>query len=248
MPDEHRAVEAELDAYRPAATPPFALVRARRRARGRRRTGGAVAVSALAAVGVALLPSVLGSGQGGPVTSRQAAGPEPTAAQDGVRYGYAVSTRDAGRELERCLSLPGVLQGLTLTTSTPVRTGQIAGSGNADAFQACVEDIASVVHVTVTRFADTLPGRPVSFSISYAGPASYDGRRDDAVLRSCLDLPGVPEPVDPFFTHPPTYAVTVAEPEHVDAFRACLAGIGGISVLETAGPGGRPGGTPEPTP
>ena len=64
MSDLHQAVQAEIDAYTPAAAPPFAVLVDRRRARGRRRlaTGGA-ALSALAVVAAAASAPTPGGGR-----------------------------------------------------------------------------------------------------------------------------------------------------------------------------------------
>jgi hypothetical protein len=64
MSDLHRAVEDEIDAFRPDRTPPFAGLLARRRARDRRRTAtGAVALSVVAVAGIVFVPSILSGGE-----------------------------------------------------------------------------------------------------------------------------------------------------------------------------------------
>ncbi len=64
MSDLHQAVEDEIDAFRPDRTPPFAGLLARRRARDRRRTAtGAAALSAVAVIGIAFVPSALSGGE-----------------------------------------------------------------------------------------------------------------------------------------------------------------------------------------
>lgn len=64
MSDLHRAVEDEIDAFRPDRTPPFAGLLARRRARDRRRTAtGAAALSAVAVIGIVFVPSALSGGE-----------------------------------------------------------------------------------------------------------------------------------------------------------------------------------------
>lgn len=67
-----RAVDAQLDAYRPTGTPPFAVIEARKRSRDRRRyvvAGAALSVVALAGVAFAA-----GTQDGAPDTARSVAG------------------------------------------------------------------------------------------------------------------------------------------------------------------------------
>lgn len=81
MSDLHRAIEAELDAHRPDVTPPFAAVRARKRALDRRRNALAgAALSVVAVAGIAVLPSALGPGGGQTRDGRNPvyAAPSPT--------------------------------------------------------------------------------------------------------------------------------------------------------------------------
>lgn len=60
-----RAVDAQIDAYRPDRVPPFEAIEGRKRSRDMRRGGAALAATALAVAGVAFVPSVL-AGSGGP--------------------------------------------------------------------------------------------------------------------------------------------------------------------------------------
>jgi hypothetical protein len=63
MSDLHRAVEDEIDAFRPDRTPPFGALMDRHRARNRRRYAtGAAAVSAVAVAGIVFVPSALSGG------------------------------------------------------------------------------------------------------------------------------------------------------------------------------------------
>lgn len=170
MSDLHRAVEAELQAYRPDRAPAFAALKARKRQRDQRRAGAAVTLSVIAVAGIAFVPNALGSGSGG---SQGVAGPQPKEAEP--------------------------------TRSEP-------------------DDALSI-----------------AFRVTYSDPAAYDGRSDDARLSPCLALQGVGSPLDPFFTRPPSYTVTVKGGGQVEAFRTCLAGLTNISVQELPSPEGPSG-------
>ena len=71
------AAREDLTAFRPDRTPPFAALRARKRARDMRRGGAALAVTALAVAGVAFVPTLLAGSvaPGGETARGEATGP-----------------------------------------------------------------------------------------------------------------------------------------------------------------------------
>lgn len=71
------AAREDLTAFRPDRTPPFAALRARKRARDMRRGGTALAVTALAVAGIAFVPTLLAGSvaPGGETTRGEATGP-----------------------------------------------------------------------------------------------------------------------------------------------------------------------------
>lgn len=111
MPDDlDRAVDAQIDAYRPATVPPFSAIEGRKRARDRRRMAvgaGALSVAALAGAGL-LIPSLTGGGD-----RLTPGGPSEATAVTRFAVQYATSSPAEGRSdgadaaLTRCLGLPG---------------------------------------------------------------------------------------------------------------------------------------------
>ena len=71
------AAREDLTAFRPDRTPPFAALRARKRARDMRRGGTALAVTALAVAGIAFVPTLLAGSvaPGGETARGEATGP-----------------------------------------------------------------------------------------------------------------------------------------------------------------------------
>lgn len=140
MSDLHRAVQAEIDSFRPDRTPPFSAIadRSRDRDRRRRRVFFGAALAVLAVAGVAV-----GSGVLLDRPQLRAAG-EP-------RWDYRVEPDDEAvinpRLTEQrlaCFTLPGV-------TATPPAEGRratysvtVTGSAERAAFEKCITAVAGV--------------------------------------------------------------------------------------------------------
>lgn len=88
-----RAVDASIDAYRPASVPPFEAVEARKRTRDRRRGAGAALLSAAAVIAVAVLSG--GAVLAPPDRQPTAAGSGAPQARTAVPDGYSAELRDA---------------------------------------------------------------------------------------------------------------------------------------------------------
>ena len=246
MSDLHRAVEAEFDAYRPTLLPPFAVIRTRKRRREQRRVGAAVALSVDAVLAAAVGPSALGQILKPSIAPAVIAGPAPSATQDDARFAYGVSWRTEATAYskeddlllqQKCLTLPGVVMGPTLTSLPPIYSGQIIGTSNAGAFRACAGEAAPGANVTVSPLPPTTG--PVQFRIRYGDPDKFQDARDTPLVQQCLNVPGVSVPADPYFSRPPTYNVT-ASGQKADDLRQCLAALGNLSVFETVDPKGAP--------
>src|SRR4051794_24701387 len=110
MSDLHQAVQAEMASHTPVSSPPFDVLRARKRSRDRRVKVAAVAGSALAVVSITFAASALGGGRrhaevAGDVGAAEVfvVGVKPTDAKSGSTAG-----RDAQEIVGRCLQSHGV--------------------------------------------------------------------------------------------------------------------------------------------
>ena len=123
------AARDDLTAFRPDRTPPFAALRARKRARDTRRGGAALAVTALAVAGVAFVPALLaGSGAPGGETARgEATGPADRPPQSLTLDGLEFLRRDTEQFVLRPGVRPDDELGVFVTVpQTPVRDGDCA--------------------------------------------------------------------------------------------------------------------------
>ena len=164
-----RAVDAQIDAFRPDTVPPFAAIETRKRARDRRRNSRAAVLSALSVVGVVGVvfagPSLTGGG-GDRVTGPQLAGPAatPTTTVDDkatTRYGLSYvdpGAYDADRDeppVTACLALPGTSEVGVEKSSPPGYSVLLTGSERAAVFERCA---AALDNVAVRDLDVTLPG------------------------------------------------------------------------------------------
>lgn len=149
-----RAVDAQIDAFRPDTVPPFAAIETRKRGRDRRRM--AVAARALSVVGVigVVFAGPLLTGGGDRLTGPPATGPTgtPTAtvANGTTRYGLSYGdpgAYDAGRDeplIEACLALPGTSEVGVDQSLPPGYSVLLTGTERAAAFQRCAADLDNV--------------------------------------------------------------------------------------------------------
>jgi hypothetical protein len=151
MSELHRAVQAEIDAFRPDVTPPLTVIRDRKRARDRRRYGAsALALSVLAAAG-----AVVASGAGAGVPDRLPSFADPeerSAAGEQVRRTFDITYRDAaGYEqdrdaprIERCFALPGS-GGVAVRDSVPPQYAvTVTGEAEITGFRNCLGTLSNV--------------------------------------------------------------------------------------------------------
>lgn len=183
MSDLPRAVQAEIDAYTPAAAPPFDALAGRKRSRDRRRLaagGAALSAVAVAAAAAVLAPS-LGGGPDRPSSYAGPAGGTATTTID-VRFGatgdgdQAAVEECVGRPVLAKLSSPPVYA--TTLTAAPERTRTVVD---------CLKRLPGVASVKAVEAADE-PGPAV---IAWTGATVClisDGLEDGP----CRDL-GAPE-------------------------------------------------------
>ncbi len=234
MSDLHRAVEAELDAHRPTLTPPFAAIRARKRARDQRRAAGAAALSVVAVLGVAFLPSALRPAPERADRTTTVAGPTADHEQDQTHFRYGVDwvgqraaySKDVDLALHRdCFVLGG--SAVTARTSLPPRySGTVTSRVNAEALRRCVAQNAPGANFTLKLMQDG----PQTFFIRYRDLAAFDPARDTPLIEECLSLAGIRE--SKAAGRPPVYAVTAAGAEQADVLSACLATLKNVTVLQ----------------
>jgi hypothetical protein len=154
----HRAVQAEIAARTPSRWPSFEALKARKKARDRRRGLAAASASALAVAGVAFLPSMLGS-SAGPET-RPPVGEglgNPAVFDYRVRAedvpAFQAAGADALTDLEVCLQYPGLSDGERLESDPAQYSGRVTGQDQAQAFQACVQRVPGMT-ATLTPEAE----------------------------------------------------------------------------------------------
>ncbi len=238
MSDLHRAVEAELDAHRPTLTPPFEAIRARKRARDQRRAAGAAALSVVAVLGVAFLPSSLRPAHEPANRTTTVAGPTADQEQDQTHFRYGVNwtgqraaySEDVDSALHRdCFALGGVTTGPARLSLPPRYSGTVTSRVNAEALRRCVAANAPGANFTLTPMQDA----PHSFLIRYKDPAAFNPTRDNPLMEKCLNLAGISDPKTT--SRPPVYNVTAAGAKQADALSACLARLKNVTVVRGDG-------------
>jgi hypothetical protein len=180
MPDPlDDAVDARIAAYRPDRTPPFAALQARKRSRDMRRSGAALAATALAVAGVAFVPSFLaGSGGPGGTTARgegsaTAAQPPATLSVDGLEF--------LRRDTVRFVLRPGVRDGDDLGVFVTVPETYVPDGDCAEHYEPVVASERDDQVVLATWRYTPEPTRP---------ELSCDGvGRGDRTVRLQLDEP-----------------------------------------------------------
>lgn len=210
MSDLHRAIQERGNDFRPDRTPPFKALQDRKRRRDQRRAGAAVALSIAAVLGVAVVPSALGSGGvGSPDLADQ-----PQVSAD---YAYTIDWHGNGDAYsesvsqalsERCFTLPGLSNQGIAYSSPPIFSGRIQSEDNADAFRQCAEEAAPGANVQVREDLAEQPAQ-----IAYTLRPSVIRPMEPSVaeeIEQCLALPGVTgSSVQE--SDPPTYGITATE-------------------------------------
>lgn len=253
MSDLHRAIQERTDDFRPDRTPTLQALRDRKRRRDQRRAGAAVALSVAAVLGVVIGPAALGLGEKRS-TSQQVAGtpggirevlvcgsasglPPCASVTDPERVGQLYEAFQAGTQNgPECPAVDQQVWRLifkSATDSTTVDVPAACGSTLTQPRYEVTDDERDLVRTILAEPITPIGERLVAFTIRYQSEAAYDGPSDDARIKQCLDLPNVSSPLDPFFTSPPTYNVSVREQPQIQAFRACLADIDDLTVLES---------------
>lgn len=229
MYDLHQAVQAEIAAHTPTLPPSFEALKARKRARDRRRTGAAVAVSALAVAGIAFVPSALLDAGG--KAPNQVAQPG-----DAEVFGFHIKATDTWTDsegggagpaaLQQCLELPGLSEATARYSYPAQYSGQVTGRDNADALTDCVEAVpgwgATLTAITTPGETRTYTVRP---SVKTVANPRLEEQRD-----ACFALPGV-QAVGQGESMPVIYRVTVPASD-APAFEQCIGAVVGLYVPE----------------
>lgn len=149
-----RAVDAQIDAFRPDKVPPFAAIETRKRRRDRRRMAvGAGVLSVVGVVGVVFAgPSLTGGGDRltGPPVAGPAATPTVTVDDRTTRYGLSYvdpGAYDVGRDeplMKVCLALPGTSEVSVEQSLPPGYFVLLTGTEQAKAFERCAADLDNV--------------------------------------------------------------------------------------------------------
>ena len=229
MSDLHNAVQAEIAAHTPTRPPSFDALQARKHRRDRRRTIAAVAATALAAAGIAFGPSALG---GGGIAPAQVAGDPPAV----TVLGFNVTAtnkqlvtspgNDGQQAIQRCMSLPGLQNVVSLGSDPQQFSGRVVGQDNVDALRACVESVPgwSVEFAPIPDMVKKViyTVRP---SVKTIGNPRADEQRD-----ACFALPGV-EAVGQGESQPVIYRVTVDLGQSLK-FEQCIGKIVGAIMRD----------------
>lgn len=199
MSDLHRAVEAEIDAFRPNRIPPFSLLLHRRRARDRRiRMAGVAAMSAVAVAGVVFLPFTLagGSDRVEQNTSQAPTAPGGTTERGTVlkpthyRLQYAEFDQAAFkaqaraaqmRAVSACFALKGVATPIT-RYNTQIMFATVTGSTEVRSFERCIQQIEGV---TLTVRPDVPVPEPSPDEIPFDPGTAPDDFLTRVPLPSC---------------------------------------------------------------
>lgn len=222
-----RAVDAQIDAYRPSTVPPFPAIEARKRGRDRRRlvVGGGV-LSALAAVGaVAVVPALTGGGD----RVVPAAGGS-NAARVTFEVSYAAGAEAHGDDdvaaLRRCTGYPGGSRDLQKQSDPPVEAVSVIGGPTAISdFRLCLEELPN------TRVAQTgsVPlDRLVVIRLDYRTPVARP--QDDPALLECLDGPVAAAPQFRFRQPPIAVLLAGGTDQEVAEVERCLTAVPDIDV------------------
>lgn len=239
-----------MNTFDPPTVPAFAAIRARKRARDRRRiaAGGAL-LSVLTLVSAAVVvPSLRGdtdrlTGPGG-FADRRSTSPalRSTPAASRTTFQVLITGPRSGdprrtvgdTELRRCLELPGASGDIAPQLSDPP-SWQITVEGTADQAAAVHDCLAALKGAAVSEVAGSNPPtrRLTTFYVRYRSPASYN-RADDGRIQRCLSLPGAAGAGSRTSdSAPPTYKIGVIGSKQSVAVKTCLQALPNLAVTET---------------
>jgi DNA-directed RNA polymerase specialized sigma24 family protein len=223
-----RAVDAQVDAYRPGSVPPFEAIEARKRGRDRRRMAvgtGALSVVALAGAGL-VVPALNGGGD-------RLTPSDPPQAVAVTRFAvtYTPTAADVtDPSLGRCLKLPGAQDHAVIEQSDPT-TWLVTVDGTPEQTTAVRDCLAALPDAKVETVPDakTTDGQDRTFRVSSDGTA--DAAAYTAEVQKCLALPGVTgSSVQE--SYPATYEMLAAG-EAARTLADCLAAVPGAEVKES---------------
>lgn len=230
MSDLHRAVEAEINAFRPHLTPPLSAIKGRKRARDRRRyTASGVALSVIAVAGVAVGSSTL-AGQPDRVSSY--AGPTGQQADQQIAEQFNITYTDSSAYnlerdkplIERCFALPGASDSNARYSMPPQYTITVTGEREIDAFREC---LAGINNVNVTASAAAPQNHyTVKPSVRLVLNPNLETERD-----ACFAMPGV-HASGQGLANPISYVVTAEAGDLSEAFEACIRNVVDLYVPE----------------
>lgn len=233
MSDLHRAVEGEIDAFRPDETPPFAALLDRHRSQHRRRKVLAVAAPAIVAVLVAPVAWTAATSGGDQLVQQAGPSPYPDAPESEPTY-YTITYSDAETYDEHieavgaCVVLPGTSGVYTTFSLPPVTTGvTVTGAEENRDFRACFRPLSGVTLVAETT--GEAVGQPTRYAITFQDASTFS--RHERAIQACMGLPGASRiTADGFVAPDATVAVTGADENA--AFRDCMSSLDGVILQE----------------
>jgi hypothetical protein len=151
MSELHRAVEAEIDAFRPGAIPPVAFIKCRKRARDRRRYALSGAALSLLAVAAVVLAANTLAGDGGRLPSYADPSGDPAPGEP-APLSFHITYRDDAAysqdrdkpQIDRCFALPGVGRVDAAYSMPPQYTVTVRGEAEVTGFRNCLGTLGNV--------------------------------------------------------------------------------------------------------
>lgn len=263
MSDLHRAVEDEIDAFRPDRTPPFGALLERHRARSRRRyAAGAVALSAVAVAGIVFVPSAMSGGSDrlpSYADPGSTGAPRVAVCQDATTSCEQYMPDQEGDALLAALREAPSAEG----TANPCAAADIvhtytvwADSENGSVLLAqapeparCtvieVEDQPRVYSIDLRAavLAGVSQDEPTRYAIT--SQDAFALNRHERAIQDCLGLPGVSRVASDGFVAPDG-TVAVAGADENAAFLDCMNQLEGVVLQERPAPSSTPAPSAEP--
>jgi hypothetical protein len=242
--DLHQAVQAEIAARTPSLPPSFDALKHRKHRRDRRRTIAAITASALAAAGIAFVPSALGSGGTAPAQIAQDPAPAPAPAEGGrlpcdsprmFIYTLASTTGGAAtpeQAAEEFGARPNAEPGYAGQTWTRGETkangelqlyGQTARLGTVQGSDGTWFVIAGSACPAGVAAAEQY-GFHVKATDARAVLAA--GQESQDAIKRCMDLPGIYNAVVQF-SSPGQWTGFITGRDQADGFKRCVEAVPG---------------------